>query len=196
VLRAAVVVVIHYRHAKYDRLLMKGDFSSIDQFLLASLLARPTWLPLCAMLFRPYGLVFRERDKHPSHERPCLLQPCAQFLARLAGLPRQVAAKRVLFSLLVPSAGLPASRADAAPKYRRPGCKKSRRVDLSKQLRAVLLELRDSKLLSAVRAGRSSIAGDLVFRSQAGTAIKPDNIVSPVPGTGPREGWTPPIPLS
>jgi integrase len=55
--------------------------------------------------------------------------------------------------------------------------KKSRRVDLSKQLRTALLDLRDSRLLSAMMAGRTSVADDLVFPSQAGTVIKPDNIV-------------------
>jgi integrase len=58
-----------------------------------------------------------------------------------------------------------------------PKSKKSRRVDLSKQLRAALLELRDSRLLTAMMAGKTSIADDLVFPSRAGTVIKPDNIV-------------------
>jgi len=62
-------------------------------------------------------------------------------------------------------------------RFTSPKSKKSRRVDLSKQLRAVLLELRDSRLLTAMMAGKTSIADDLVFPSQAGTAMKPDNIV-------------------
>jgi integrase-like protein len=49
-------------------------------------------------------------------------------------------------------------------------------VDLSKQLRAALLELRDGRLLTAMMAGKTSIADELVFPSQAGTVIKPDNI--------------------
>jgi integrase len=53
---------------------------------------------------------------------------------------------------------------------------RSRRVDLSKQLRSVLLELRDKGVLEAFVAGRESIAGDLVFPSHAQTVIKPDNI--------------------
>ena len=57
-----------------------------------------------------------------------------------------------------------------------PKSKRSRRVDLSRQLRAVLLALRDAKLLSAMMAGKVSIADDLVFPSQTGTVIKPDNI--------------------
>ncbi len=58
-----------------------------------------------------------------------------------------------------------------------PKSKKSRRVDLSKQLRATLVEPRDEQLLGAIMAGKSSIADDLVFPSQAGTVIKPNNIV-------------------
>jgi hypothetical protein len=61
-------------------------------------------------------------------------------------------------------------------RFTTPKSKKSRRVDLSKQLRSALIELRDKRLLSAIMAGRS-IADDLVFPSQAGTVIKPDNIV-------------------
>jgi len=53
---------------------------------------------------------------------------------------------------------------------------KSRRVDLSRQLRKVLLDLRDKRLLEAYLSGRTSISDDLVFPSQAGTPIKPDNI--------------------
>jgi integrase len=53
---------------------------------------------------------------------------------------------------------------------------KSRRVDLSRQLRKVLLDLRDKRLLEAFLSGRRSISDDLVFPSQAGTPIKPDNI--------------------
>ena len=39
------------------------------------------------------------------------------------------------------------------------------------------MELRDRRLLAAMMAGKNSIANDLVFPSQAGTVIKPDNIV-------------------
>jgi integrase len=62
-------------------------------------------------------------------------------------------------------------------RFTTPKSKKSRRVDLSKQLRAALLELRDGRLLTATMAGKTSIADELVFPSQAGTVIKPDNIV-------------------
>ena len=51
---------------------------------------------------------------------------------------------------------------------------RSRRVDLSKHLRSVLLELRNDRMLEASAAGQASI--DFVFTSQAGTMIKPDNI--------------------
>ncbi len=51
-----------------------------------------------------------------------------------------------------------------------------RRVDMSKQLRAVLLMLRDECLLKAYQEGRTSIAEDLVFPSEAGTPLFPDNI--------------------
>ena len=61
-------------------------------------------------------------------------------------------------------------------RFTSPKSKKSRRVDLSKQLRAALLELRDARMLAAMMAGKSSVADDLVFPSQVGTVIKPDNI--------------------
>ncbi len=62
-------------------------------------------------------------------------------------------------------------------RFTSPKNKKSRRVDLSRQLRSELMELRDRRLLAAMMAGKNSIANDLVFPSQAGTVIKPDNIV-------------------
>ena len=62
-------------------------------------------------------------------------------------------------------------------RFTSPKSKKSRRVDLSKHLRNVLLELRDKRMLEAFISGQTSIADDLVFPSQAGTVIKPDNIV-------------------
>jgi integrase len=62
-------------------------------------------------------------------------------------------------------------------RFTSPKSKKSRRVDLSKQLRAALTELRDTHLLNAMMAGNTSIAEGLVFPSRGGTVIKPDNIV-------------------
>ncbi len=61
-------------------------------------------------------------------------------------------------------------------KFTTPKSGKSRRVDLSRQLRKVLLELRDKRLLEAYLKGKASISDDLVFASQAGTPIAPDNI--------------------
>lgn len=57
-----------------------------------------------------------------------------------------------------------------------PKSKKSRRVDLSRQLRTSLLALRDTRLLEAMLKGKDSIVDDLVFPSEAGAPIKPDNI--------------------
>jgi len=54
--------------------------------------------------------------------------------------------------------------------------KKSRRVDLSRGLRRVLLELRDQRLLEAYQKGRNDISGELVFRSPEGTILDPDNL--------------------
>ena len=62
-------------------------------------------------------------------------------------------------------------------RFTTPKSKRSRRVDLSKRLRSTLLELRDKRMLDAFMVGRTSIADDLVFPSQNGTVIKPDNIV-------------------
>ena len=53
---------------------------------------------------------------------------------------------------------------------------RSRRVDLSKQLRAALLALRDKHILQASLVGQASLTDDLVFPSHAGTVIRPDNI--------------------
>jgi integrase len=62
-------------------------------------------------------------------------------------------------------------------KFTTPKSKKSRRVDLSRQLRRVLLELRETRLLEAMMAGKTSIADDLIFRSKAGTVLDPNNLV-------------------
>jgi integrase len=61
-----------------------------------------------------------------------------------------------------------------------PKNRKSRRVDMSRQLRAALLELRDQRLLEAYLQGKKSIAGDIVFPSETGTPTpKPQG--SPAP---------------
>jgi len=62
-------------------------------------------------------------------------------------------------------------------KFTTPKSKKSRRVDLSKDLRRTLLQLRDSRMLEAFMAGKNSIADDLVFPSKAGTPLDPNNLV-------------------
>jgi integrase len=54
--------------------------------------------------------------------------------------------------------------------------KKSRRVDLSRELRKVLIELRDKRLLEAFLIGKSNIADELVFHSPEGTILDPDNL--------------------
>ena len=54
---------------------------------------------------------------------------------------------------------------------------KTRRVDLCKELRGVLLRLRDERMVEAFLNGNPSIADQLVFPSAVGTPIKPDNIV-------------------
>src|SRR6478672_7964021 len=51
-----------------------------------------------------------------------------------------------------------------------------RRVDMSKQLRAVLTTHKESALLRAFQFGKTSVADDLIFPSEAGTPISPDNI--------------------
>jgi len=56
-----------------------------------------------------------------------------------------------------------------------PKSKKSRRVDMSRQLRSVLLELRDERLLEVFAHGKSEISGELVFPSEAGTPIEMNN---------------------
>ena len=58
--------------------------------------------------------------------------------------------------------------------------KKPRRVDMSRELRRVLTELRDQQLMKAFSAGKASIADDLVFPSEAGTPIEINNFVARV----------------
>ena len=54
--------------------------------------------------------------------------------------------------------------------------KKSRRVDLSRELRTVLLELRDKRLLNAFLQGKDNISDELVFPSPDGSILDPDNL--------------------
>ena len=50
-------------------------------------------------------------------------------------------------------------------------------MDLSRELRRVLIELRDTRLLTAMMAGKTGIAEDLIFPSKAGTVLDPNNLV-------------------
>jgi integrase len=54
--------------------------------------------------------------------------------------------------------------------------KKQRRVDLSRELRRVLVEVRDARLLKAYLEGKNDISGELVFPSPGGTILDPDNL--------------------
>jgi integrase len=54
--------------------------------------------------------------------------------------------------------------------------KKQRRVDLSRQLRRVLIEVRDARLLSAYLNGKDDISDELVFPSPDGGILDPDNL--------------------
>jgi integrase len=54
--------------------------------------------------------------------------------------------------------------------------KKTRRVDLSRELQGALLDLRDKRLLAAYLAGKNDISDELVFRSPEGTILDPDNL--------------------
>jgi integrase len=53
--------------------------------------------------------------------------------------------------------------------------KKPRRIDISRELRRVLLRLRDDRLVKAFAEGESDIADELVFPSEAGTPIEMNN---------------------
>jgi len=61
-------------------------------------------------------------------------------------------------------------------RFTSPKSKKSRRVDMSRELRRVLLELRDKRMLEAFMKGKTSIAEDLVFPSKAGTVLDHSNL--------------------
>src|SRR6202165_1716403 len=54
--------------------------------------------------------------------------------------------------------------------------KKSRRVDLSRELRRVLIELRDRRLLDAFLKGKNDISDEFVFPSPEGSILDPDNL--------------------
>ena len=54
--------------------------------------------------------------------------------------------------------------------------KKSRRVDMSREVRRSLVELRDQHLLAAYLKGKTDITSDLVFPSPDGGILDPDNL--------------------
>ncbi len=54
--------------------------------------------------------------------------------------------------------------------------KKTRRVDMSRELRRVLIRLRELRLVEAKSQGRSDISGDCVFPSPDGSILDPDNL--------------------
>jgi integrase len=58
-----------------------------------------------------------------------------------------------------------------------PKNKKPRRVDMSRELRKALLELRDQRLIDAFLKGKANITDDLVFSSEAGTPLEINNFV-------------------
>ncbi len=62
-------------------------------------------------------------------------------------------------------------------KFLTPKSKKPRRVDLSRELRNVLLELRDQRMFVAFGRGQDSVADELVFPSEKGTVLNLSNIV-------------------
>ena len=54
--------------------------------------------------------------------------------------------------------------------------KKSRRVDMSRELRRALIELRDKRLLESFLKGENDISDELVFLSPDGAILDPDNL--------------------
>jgi integrase len=61
-------------------------------------------------------------------------------------------------------------------RFTTPKNKKSRRVDMSRELRGVLLELRDKRMLEGFMKGKTSIAEDLAFPSKMGTVLDQSNL--------------------
>jgi integrase len=54
--------------------------------------------------------------------------------------------------------------------------RKERRVDMSRELRRILLQVRDERLLSAFLKGKADISEELVFPSPDGNILDPDNL--------------------
>jgi len=55
---------------------------------------------------------------------------------------------------------------------------RSRRVDMSRELRRVLLEARDARMLAAFQKGKDSITDELVFQSEIGGPVDPAKLVN------------------
>jgi integrase len=53
--------------------------------------------------------------------------------------------------------------------------KRSRRVDMSRQLRSVLIKMRETRMKAAVKEGKTDISKELVFSSSGGKILDPDN---------------------
>ncbi len=63
-----------------------------------------------------------------------------------------------------------------AGKFTTPKSNKTRRVDLSRQLRRALIGLRDRRLLAAYLKGQGNIVDELVFPSKAGSVLDGSNV--------------------
>ena len=63
-----------------------------------------------------------------------------------------------------------------AGKFTTPKSNKTRRVDLSRQLRRALIGLRDQRLLAAYLRGQGNIVDELVFPSEAGSVLDGSNV--------------------
>jgi integrase len=68
-------------------------------------------------------------------------------------------------------------RNHARGEFTTPKSNKSRRVDLSRQLRRTLADLRDKRLLEAFLVGQTSVADDLLFPSKTGGVLDPANLI-------------------
>ena len=54
--------------------------------------------------------------------------------------------------------------------------RKSRRVDMSRELRRALMEIRDKRLAEVKKTGKSEVTEELVFRGPDGGILDPDNL--------------------
>jgi integrase len=63
-------------------------------------------------------------------------------------------------------------------KFTSPKSKKTRRIDLSRQLRRALLEARDTRMLNAYLKGHANLSDELVFPSEAGSVLDHSNVYS------------------